>query len=112
LENNFGPGPGEISTVWEALKALSTKLLESECASRFRKEAVAKLIISGMVTSKEIAEEANGRPQNEALIELINSHRPSVWTKRGSAQCTQAGLKIESAPARAGLFVVRKDRFG
>jgi hypothetical protein len=60
----------EILTVWEPPKALSTKRLESECVSRFRKEAVATLIASGMVTSKWIANEANGRPQNEALKEL------------------------------------------
>jgi hypothetical protein len=55
-------------------KANSTKPLERECASRFRKEAVATLIASGKVTSKGIAEEANGRPQNEALKKLKNSH--------------------------------------
>jgi hypothetical protein len=65
---------GEILTVWKPPKALPTKPLESECASRFRKEAMATLIASGMVTSEGIAEEANGRPQNEALKELKNSH--------------------------------------
>jgi hypothetical protein len=65
---------GEILTVWEPPKVLSTKPLESECASRFRKETVATLIASGMVISKGIAEEANGRQQNEALKELKNSH--------------------------------------
>jgi hypothetical protein len=35
---------------------------------------MAKLIASGMVISKGIAEEANGRPQNDALKELKNSH--------------------------------------
>jgi hypothetical protein len=57
----------EVLTVREPHKAFSTKLRETECGSRNRKEAVANLIASGMVTSKGIGEESNGKRRNEAL---------------------------------------------
>jgi hypothetical protein len=87
---------GKILTVWEPPKALPTKPLESECASRFRKEAVATLIASSKVTSEGIAEEANGQQQNEALKLLAEP-----WVKHndqtGIGPVRLAGLKIESA---------------
>jgi hypothetical protein len=90
---------GETSTVREPPKALSTKPLECECASRFRKEAVAELIALGMVTSRadcrrcewDIAKRSPGISR-EIMGE---AHRPN-----GSRSRTATGLKIESALTR------------
>jgi hypothetical protein len=63
---------------------------------------VAELIALGMVTSEGIAEEANGRPQNEALSSFTR-----IWVKRndqtGIGPVHLTGLKIESAPCESRI---------